>query len=206
MSPKKIISKRATELGLNLQQAKSLMEMYRNLNDASRETMMRELTACTTAEEAITKLIFPFKRNKMDNEIRELIKRGQPAGLSVAGPEGYTYSIGLSVLRNPPHELVIGAGLNGNIGGKLILHLVETYPDGIYPLDTVLQSPDFYPDRFIIRKVNATNAFIQKYFARIDQWTDVFPKDIYLIHLADKNNVLPHEEGYDKSFNQIALM
>lgn len=190
-----LVETKASGLGLNPYQIKTL----KSLPQEAQEFFVS--SRISTKEEAIDQLIVPFNLKKLDAGIRDKVAAGGYMVMMVNGDEGYSYSIGLTVNGKHSHELVIPYSI-GAVAQLIINEIVEVYPDHEYP-DTPIEVDCAQVDgqrlRIKIDKALHTSRAISKCFARLDRWTDRFPTAVYFIHVADKNNVLPGEPGYDTS-------
>lgn len=196
---KQLVETKATSLGLNPFQIETLL----SLPQPQLEYFLSP--AVNTARQTLDKLIIPHNLTKMNAQIEALIQSGKFTVMSVAGEEGFSYSVGLTVNGKHSHELLVGASI-GTAGHSIINEIADMYPDHQYPitpieLDTATVNKRKLRCRII--KSLRPNAIIEKYFARIDQWTRTFPKEIYLVVIGDKNNVLPGEPGYDENLKQL---
>lgn len=122
--------------------------------------------------------------------------QGVSGGSSTAW-KNYIYSVGLSAKTG--HELVI---VNHGQSGPSILETAATSSlKGTLIVDEVFVSDDFIvnglPLRLIIKDIPLDSFTAQGCMGKIGTVTNI--KQIFI---ADKNNILPGEEGYDVEFVQ----
>lgn len=158
---------------------------------------------------ALDKVIIPFNTMKLDYDIIKRIDAGDHTVMCVAGEEGFAYTIGLTNNRPSPHELYISVGI-GSVAQSMLNEIAGEYPDGNYPTEPIELKSCFikkgnrkFDSRVKIVKSTAPEKIIEDNFRRIDQWTGILPTDIYIVYVADINNILPGEEGYDINFKQL---
>lgn len=160
-------------------------------------------------QSALDKVIIPFNLMKFDYGIIKRIDAGGHTVMCVAGKEGFAYTIGLTNNRPTPHELYISVGI-GSVAQSMLNEIAKEYPDGNYPTEPIELKSCFvkkgnrkFDSRVRIVKSTAPEKIIEDNFRRIDQWTGILPTDIYIVYVADINNILPGEEGYDINFKQL---
>lgn len=158
---------------------------------------------------ALDKVIIPYNAMKLDYGIIKRMDAGGHTVMCVAGKEGFAYTIGLTHNRPSPHELFISVGI-GTAAQSMLNEIANKYPDGDYPTEPIELTSCFVKkgklkldSRVRIVKSIDPQKIIEDNFRRIDQWTGIYPADIYIVHVGDINNLLPGEEGYDVDFKQL---
>ena len=158
---------------------------------------------------ALDKVIIPYNAMKLDYDIIKRMDAGGHTVMCVAGKEGFAYTIGLTHNRPNPHELFISVGI-GSTAQSMLNEIAKKYPDGNYPTEPIELKSCFvkkgnrkFNSRVRIVKSTAPEKIIEANFRRIDQWTGIYPTDIYIVYVSDINNILPGEEGYDVNFKQL---
>lgn len=202
-----IIDATCVRFDLNPAQQNTLCDHYEALTNESREKFIEGLKNCKTDDDVIYGFIVPYNLKKMNNGIRDKIAAGQYTCMSVGPGEnnsspGFAYSIGLSVVSDIKAEIVVAGHTecsNVIIDEAHGILLNNPHANGVHELKSIT------PNRIRIVKIQDVETFTLEHFARIDQWLDSKPETLYLVQLADKNNVLPGEYGYDVSYLQLKL-
>lgn len=111
--------------------------------------------------------------------------------------KSYTYTIGLSAKVG--YELVIVNG--GSQGPNLLSRFANEAIAGTIALDSVVECDEFRiadnPARVTIQSISLDSYTAKGCMGKVGKVTDI--KQIFL---ADKNNILPSEEGYDVGYVQ----
>lgn len=196
-----------SELGLNEQQINTVVEFWHSDYVAGvQEKFYNDLTTMSK-DEVMEKIIIPFNWSKVQGDMANRISDGHFTVMGVAGKTGYSYSIGLSVNRPKPHELVVLCSTA--ISQTVINEVADRYPDGIYPTEAislncgrVVVGDLKVPIRAKIVRLDNPHEVKDKLFRRIGELSGKEPDDLYCIYLGDKNNKLPGDAEYDESFIQ----
>ncbi len=188
--------------GLNVHQIKTIKIIFSRVPAHKRVEWVENFLELDY--EDVRKMIVSYNLGKMDSRIEQLVEDGKHACMGVSGPNGFSYSIGLCTKHEDKHELAILAGIGETKGGEIINEIITRFPNGDYPKDVIaittfqIVGTETSP-RVKIVEHPKPNYVIENLFPRIDMWTKVLPRKIYQIMVADINNLLPGEEGYDHS-------
>lgn len=188
--------------GLNVHQIKTIKSIFSRVPIHKRAEWVENFRELDY--EDVRKMIVSYNLGKMNGRIDRLVEDGKHACMGVSGPNGFSYSIGLCTKHEDGHELVILADIGEGKGGEIINEIIARFPNGDYPKDIItltsfkLVGTDVFP-RVKIVEHPKPKYVIENLFPRIDMWTKILPHTIYQIMVADANNLLPGEDGYDHS-------
>lgn len=194
--------------GLNEMQVDTIVEIYESeyVTPGGEDRFYNDVTTMSN-EELLQRLIIPYNLNKMQKEMTRRINEGHHTVMNVSGMRGYSYSIGLSVNRSHPHELVVLA--NTAISHASINEIAAKFPDGEYPDGPITLECGRIKVGDLTVKIRAKIEKLPnpvdvrgKLFQRIGEFSGRDPEDFYVIYLGDGNNKLPGEDGYDETFIQ----